>query len=126
MQRGSDLIESMAIAGAIACLAHCVALPILMALLPTIAAIVPVPETVHLAALIFAAPTTLFSLVMGYRRHDEEVPLMLGVSGLLLLGIGVLHFPETKLEVVFTVAGSLALAAAHVANWRERRTAFAA
>jgi len=125
MPRGSDLIESMAIAGAAACLAHCIALPVLMAALPALAAVVPVPTTVHIAALLFAAPTTLLALLWGYRTHNAPLPLLIGLTGLALLAVGVLRYGETSLELPFTVVGSLILAGAHIANWRHRRAAHA-
>ena len=123
MARSSDIVESMAIAGAVACLAHCIALPVVVALLPALASVVPVPTTLHLALLLFAVPTTLLALVVGYRWHRWPVPSLLGAGGLVLLGVGVLRFGETPAEVPLTVLGSLAIAAAHLANWRYRRLA---
>jgi hypothetical protein len=122
MSRRSDLIESMAIAGAVACLAHCLALPLLIAALPALASVVPIPTSVHLAALAFAVPTTLLALGAGYRHHGTTTPLLIGGVGLALLAIGVLRYGETMLELPLTVAGSLAIAGAHLLNWRHRRT----
>lgn len=121
MARTSDLIESMAIAGAAACLAHCLALPLVIAALPALANIVPIPTEFHLALLVFAVPTTLFALVIGYRHHGTWQPLLIGLFGLALLAIGVLRFGETPAEVPLTILGSLTIAGAHIANWRHRR-----
>ncbi len=121
MQRRSDLVESMAIVGAFACLAHCLALPLLIALLPTLSAVMPLPTTFHLLVLGFAVPTTAAALYLGYRHHGWPAPLLGGVTGLALLAIGVLAYGETPLEVPITVLGSLAIAGAHIANWRYRR-----
>jgi len=81
----------------------------------------PVPTTVHIAALLFAAPTTLLALIIGYRHHGTGGPLLIGVTGLALLAVGVLHFGDTPSEVPLTIAGSLGIAAAHLINWRHRR-----
>lgn len=125
MARTSDLVESMAIFGALACLAHCIALPLLIALLPALTAVTPLPTTFHIVALLFAVPTTALALYMGYRRHREPVPLLGGLLGLALLAIGVLVFGEGPYEVPVTILGSIGIVTAHVANWRYRRMAHA-
>ena len=122
MTRRSDFIESLAIASAVVCLAHCLALPLLIALLPALSAMIPVPTTVHIAILAFAVPTTAGALYIGYRGHGLPGPLLVGFVGLICLAIGVLRYGETSLEVPVTVLGSLAIAGAHIANWRYRRT----
>jgi hypothetical protein len=123
MAQRSDLVESMAIAGAVACLAHCIAVPMLVAFLPALAMVMPVPATFHLLALGFAVPTTAFALYLGYRRHGWPSPLIGGFVGLALLAVGVLAFGEGPLEVPVTVLGSLAIVGAHATNWRYRRMA---
>lgn len=121
MARTSDLVETMAIAAATACLAHCVALPLVIAALPVLATVVPVPTSFHIAALIFAVPTTLFALGIGYRHHRRALPVLAGLAGLALLGIAVLVYERTPGEAPVTIAGSLLIAGAHLSNWRLRR-----
>lgn len=121
MTRSSDIIESMAIAGAVACLAHCLALPLAMAALPALTSVVPVPAAFHLAALVFAVPTTCLALWAGHRHHGRHMPTWLGASGVALLALGVLAYGETPAEAPLTIIGSLAIAGAHVLNWRLRR-----
>jgi multisubunit Na+/H+ antiporter MnhB subunit len=62
---------------------------VLIAVLPTLASVIPIPTAFHVAALIFAVPTTLFALVIGWRRHRHPFPLIAGVVGLALLMIAV-------------------------------------
>ena len=94
----------------------------MIAALPALSAVVPIPTEFHMVALLFAVPTTLFALSLGYRHHGMLQPLLAGLLGLSLLSVGVLAYGETPAEVPLTVAGSLALAAAHIANWRHRRS----
>jgi hypothetical protein len=121
MTRRSDIVESMAMAGTFACLAHCLALPLFVALLPALSAVMPVPTTFHILVLGFAIPTTATALYLGYRHHGRPAPLLGGLAGLVLLAIGVQVFGEGPLEAPVTVLGSLAIAGAHIANWRSRR-----
>ncbi len=115
-----DLLDKAALVGSCACLAHCLALPLLIAALPALSSVLTLPESVHLWVLAFAAPAAALALVAGHARHRALGPLLVGVVGLSLLAAGALLLEEGRMETVVTVAGSLALASAHVANWRLR------
>ena len=120
MRRLQDIVEGLAVGAALACLAHCIALPVIIAILPALATVMPIPETFHILALAFAAPATGGALYVGYRRHRLAAPLLMGGGGIALLSLGVLRWGETPLETPVTILGSLFIAAAHVANWRLR------
>ena len=115
------MVEGLAVGAALACLAHCIALPVILAILPAFATMVPIPATFHILALAFAIPSTGGALYIGYRRHRLAAPLLIGGAGLALLALGVLRWGETPLEAPVTILGSLFIAAAHVVNWRLRR-----
>lgn len=121
MARKDDLIEGIAVGATIACLIHCLALPLLFALVPVISAVLPIPAHFHAVALGLAIPATGGALFAGYRRHRLAAPLIAGTSGLVLLTLGATYWEATPFETPVTVIGSLGIAAAHLANWRYRR-----
>jgi hypothetical protein len=121
MRRVQDIIEGLAVGATLACLVHCIALPVILAALPALSSIVPIPATFHILALAFAVPATGGALYVGYRHHRLAAPLLVGGAGLVLLALGVLHWGETPLETPVTILGSLLIAGAHIANWRLRR-----
>lgn len=121
MRAKADVIEGIAIGATIACLIHCLALPLMIAALPVLSSLLPIPEHFHLIALGLAIPATAGALLAGYRRHRLAAPLIAGTAGLTLLALGALHWGETPFETPVTVIGSIAIAAAHLANWRFRR-----
>jgi hypothetical protein len=121
MARKDDLIEGIAVGATIACLVHCLALPLLFAIVPVVSAVLPIPEHFHMIALALAIPATGGALFAGYRRHRLAAPLLAGTAGLVLLTLGATHWEATPFETPVTVLGSLAIAAAHLANWRYRR-----
>ena len=121
MRSKADLIEGIAVGATIACLAHCLALPLLFALVPVLSSVLPVPEHFHIIALALAIPATAGALFAGYRRHRLAGPLIAGTIGLSLLALAAIHWGETPLEMPITVLGSIAIAIAHLANWRFRR-----
>lgn len=103
----------------IGCLVHCLALPLVIALLPATASWLDVPESFHLWALLTALPISLYMLLTSYRRHKDYVPLLLGTNGLTLMACG-LVMPNAAMETAVTSIGSLLLASAHLVNWRLR------
>lgn len=109
-----------ALAGSLslACLIHCLALPIAVAAVPALAGWLDVPESLHLILFALALPVSGLALWRGHARHARAYPAWAGAAGLMLMAAGlVIH----ELETPLTVAGALALAAAHLANWLARR-----
>lgn len=123
MARKDDLIEGIAVGATLACMVHCLALPLLIAAVPVLSETLPIPTHFHLIALLLAIPATAGALFAGYRRHRLAMPLIAGMTGLLLLTLGATLWGETPLETPITVGGSVFIAAAHLANWRFRRAA---
>ncbi|MEG3179697.1 MerC domain-containing protein [Sphingomonas sp. LT1P40] len=113
--------DGFAVGASALCLVHCLGLPLLIAALPAMAGRVDPGEGFHLAVLLFAIPTSTFALVEGWRRHRGVAPLFVGGAGLVLMAAGLAFGNWAVVEMAVTVAGSLLLAGAHVANWRGRR-----
>lgn len=98
------------------CLVHCLALPVLAALLPAFGAWTHA-EWVHVVIVLFAAPIAAFALARPAHGQRPAPALMaLGGVGVALLALGA--FGPRAVETSVTVAGSLCLAAAHLWNWR--------
>lgn len=118
--KGVDWVERLAIGASAACLAHCLALPLLLAALPALSRLLAVPESFHVWVLGLAIPAALFALLQGRSRHGDGRPLTQGLTGLALMALGAFAVGESWAETPVTVAGSLLLAGAHWRNWRRR------
>lgn len=112
------LFDTLAIAASALCLVHCLALPVMLVLLPTLAAMLVVPEAFHVGALAFAIPTSAVALIVGYRRHRSLRPGWLALPALLLLGISALAVESAMAETLLSVAGAVLLSVAHLVNGR--------
>ena len=123
ISKHADWVERAALSASALCLVHCLALPFVLAALPTLASMVALPVDLHVAILVFAVPSSLVALIIGQRGHRAAMPLVTGSAGLGLLTLGALVFGSTGWETPLTVTGSLTLAAAHLANWRLRHAA---
>lgn len=107
------------------CLIHCLALPLILLLAPALSRWIALPEGVHAAILLLALPAATIAMRDGWRRHRRLAPAVLAVAGLSLLALG-LSAHEGWIAVanpaaadrLLTSVGALALAAAHLVNWR--------
>lgn len=98
---------------------HCLALPLVLAMFPVLSGTLVAGEGFHLLVLALAVPTSGFGLWASRLPGGSNGPLVAGAAGLMLLALALLAGEAA--ERVMTLAGSLLLAGAHVANWRARR-----
>lgn len=110
--------DAAAIALSMLCLVHCLALPIAISLLPAATHLLDVPEEVHAILFLVAAPISAYAISAGYRRHGFLLPMLIAAAALGLIGLGAFGGLSVLLETGVSVAGSLLLVAAHVANLR--------
>ena len=98
------------------CLVHCLALPVLAVLLPALGAWTHA-EWMHVVFVLIAAPLSGRALLRPMHGRQAPAPLIfMGAVGILLLSVGA--FGPGAADIPATVAGSLALVAAHLWNWR--------
>ena len=135
-----NITDKFSICLSMCCILHCLALPVLIVLLPSISSLWINDEIVHVYLVLLAIPISLFAMVKSLKVHNNYKCISLAVLGLLLLiaaifmhdigsffgehghseehghdqhdGVGVL------LEKLFTVLGALVLVSAHVLNLR--------
>lgn len=100
------------------CLAHCLALPLLSAFLPSLAQAAEA-EWIHIVIVALAAPIAARALLhAGGSLSPSPAIVAVGLGGLSLLALGA--FGPHATEQWANLAGGVALASAHIANWRRR------
>ncbi|MEW5708048.1 MAG: MerC domain-containing protein [Pseudomonadota bacterium] len=101
------------------CLFHCLATPLVMALMPVAGSELWTGEWVHRALGGVLVLLAAGAFVPGFLRHRRHFVPALGTSGLAVVlfaaWIGEASLGETG-EILVTVAGSAMLMAAHLAN----------
>ena len=108
-------------AASLLCAIHCAALPVLLALLPSLGIGIWLGEGFEQAFVVFATLLGLFTVIWGYRRHRAVRALWLLLPGLAVLWIGVLYAPLHHALVPHAVAmtlGGTLVGLAHLANLR--------
>ena len=116
-----SLTDRAAIGLSFLCTLHCLATPILIATLPSLAALSLDSEAFHLWMLVAVLPISLFALVLGCRKHKNYQVLGLGFAGLAVM-VAAVVFGHDYLgemgEKTMTVTGAGLVALGHFLNQR--------
>ncbi len=115
--KSTDWLDGAAIGLSGLCLLHCLALPFFVGVLPML---MPFAEShLHAQMLYFAVPLSIIAVGIGYARHRSPMVVVAAAAGLALLiaGATVAHGSlGIVADRLFTVTGSVVLAAAHLWN----------
>jgi hypothetical protein len=112
-----NVTDKMAITLSIACAIHCLALPLLLLLLPSFMVLQLNNEAFHTWMVIIVLPTSVYALFMGCKQHKRYRLLFIGFLGLILLVLAVWVSNEFW-EKALTLVGSTVIAGGHYWNYR--------
>ncbi len=113
--------DKAAISLSLLCTIHCLVLPIVVVLVPSVGALPLADEAFHLWMLIAVMPISAFALMMGCRKHKRYHLLLIGGLGLFTLGMAAFWAHDSlgeTWEKTLTVAGALIIVLGHVWNYR--------
>lgn len=121
MKTLTQTLDKSAITLSTLCIVHCLALPVLMVLLPSLAVLPLQQEVFHIAMVVCVMPTSIYALTMGCKKHKSTSTVYIGALGLCAL-IAAVILGESNLseigEKLLTTAGALIIAFAHVRNYK--------
>jgi hypothetical protein len=112
-----NITDKMAITLSIACAIHCLAMPLLLLLLPSFVVLQLNNEAYHTAMVLIVLPTSVFALFMGCKQHKRYRLLFIGFVGLILLVLAI-SLGNEFWEKVLTLMGSAVIAGGHYWNYR--------
>jgi len=114
-------LDAAAIVLSSVCMLHCLALPIVLTILPIANVSLVEEATFHLLMMTLILPISLIALTIGCRQHKDRLTLVLGTVGLVVLTatavFGHVWFGFLG-ERIVTSLGGLILASAHIQNFR--------
>ncbi len=115
------MLDAVAVFLSGVCLLHCLALPVLLTLLPIFNVTLLSEKAFHLIMMLVILPISLIALTIGCRQHRDRLTVILGGIGLSVLTITALFghnlFGLTGERLVTSVGGVI-LALAHIQNYR--------
>ena len=121
MKTEQAITDKMAIGLSIACAIHCLFLPVVILMLPSIAALNLDNEAFHLWMVIAVIPCSIYALSLGCKQHSRYQFMSWGFAGLamlvLALALGEARIGESG-EKILTVLGAGCVAVAHWLNFR--------
>ena len=112
--------DKMAMSLSLLCALHCLVSPLIIMMLPTLAALQFDGEAFHLWMVLAVIPTSVYALTMGCKQHKRYRLLIMGLVGLLFLLSAVLAGEAVIgefLEKILTVTGAAIIALGHYRNY---------
>ena len=126
MTEVTSVLDRSAIGLSFLCVLHCLAVPLPLMLVPSLAALPIADERVHLLLVLLVLPTSTVALTLGCRQHGLKHILAWGLTGIAILvlaaGLGEEFLGEYG-EKILTVVGSVLVAVGHILNFKCCRTA---
>ncbi|WP_041522212.1 MerC domain-containing protein [Gilvimarinus agarilyticus] len=121
MKAAQAITDKLALSLSLACAIHCLAVPLLLALLPSLAALQLDHEIFHAWMLVAVIPSSIFALTLGCKQHRRLGVLILGGIGLTFLTLAVV-LGEARIgesgEKALTLVGAAFVALGHLINYR--------
>ena len=121
MKNFQILTDKAAIGLSLACTIHCLASPLIIALLPSFVALQLNDEAFHMWMVFAVVPMSVYALTMGCRQHRRYHLLTLGLLGISCLILAIV-LSEALLgetgEKLLTSLGAGAIAYGHYRNYR--------
>jgi hypothetical protein len=111
--------DSLGTAASLLCMVHCVLTPVVLALSPALAALLPGDTKTHRVLLCLIVSLGLLAFVSGYRRHRRNLvlfPMFTGMALVACSAFGDACFRSPLAATVITLAGSALLILAHGLN----------
>lgn len=107
------------------CVVHCLVLPVVLIILPTLSSLAYFSdERFHVWMLFGVIPISVFALAFGYLHHKSYRVVAVASMGIMILLLATL-FGHDALghtgEIIASVIGSLFIAFAHIQNLRQRQ-----
>ena len=113
--------DKFAIGLSLLCTLHCLALPLLILLLPTVSTVLLADEGFHFYMVMMVLPISSFALWFGFKQHGTAKILLQGIMGLIILSITVLlgheHLGEIT-EKLLTLISSGFICYSHYLNYK--------
>ena len=121
-----SLLDRSAIGLSFLCVLHCLAVPLTLILMPSLAALPIADERVHLLLVLLVLPTSTVALTLGCRQHGLKHILAWGLTGIAILVLAAVlgeGFLGEYGEKILTVVGSVLVAVGHILNFKCCRNA---
>lgn len=116
----SRYLDRLAISLSAICIVHCLAVPLVIAVLPLAVLGLGGGSHFHAVMLWLVVPISTAGLIMGYREHGRWAIVVTGFIGMAVVSVAALWGHDEwpiSIEVLVSLVGSALLAGAHWVNF---------
>ena len=116
----SRLLDRIAISLSAICIVHCLAVPLVIAVLPIAVLGFGGDSHFHEAILWLVVPVSVVGLIMGFREHHRAQIAVTGILGMAVIAYASIYGHgqwALSIEILVSLLGSSLLAGAHWANF---------
>lgn len=121
MTKSQLLFDKIAVSLSFLCALHCLVLPFVLVVLPSIAALNLHGEEFHLWMVLAVIPISIYALTLGCKQHKRNHLFAIGAIGLALL-LAAVFLGHALLgeygEKILTLLGASLIAFGHIKNYR--------
>jgi len=119
LKKINNIGDKISICLSVCCILHCIALPIIILIIPSFASFWINDEKIHLYLVLLAIPISLFTMIKSFKLHTSYKCMSLAGVGLLLLISAIyMHDLGEMFEKSFTILGATILCMGHFLNIR--------
>jgi hypothetical protein len=120
-----NMADRSAIVLSMLCVVHCLLLPVILIMLPTVTSLAFLgDERFHLWLLFAVIPISGFAVILGYFHHQSWFVIIIASTGMAILVLVALLGHEVfgeQGEIMASVLGSVFVAYGHIKNFRYRK-----
>lgn len=112
--------DKFAIGLSAACAVHCLALPLIATILPSVLTLPFADESFHFWMVVLVIPSSAYALTLGCKKHKHYRIAILGLMGLVMMVLAIAlgeRINESQ-EKLLTLLGASFIAAGHFFNYR--------
>lgn len=121
MKNLQAIADKLAVSLSMLCAIHCLAMPLAIVMIPTLAGLPIAGEGFHLWMVFAVLPISIYALTKGCKKHSNYQVLSIGGLGLVVLIATAIFghdFLGETAEKALTVLGASIIAVGHVWNYR--------
>lgn len=115
-------VDRCGIVAAGVCLLHCAVFPLVVYTAPTLSALVPDSEWLHMPLVLMASIVGAVALSSGFAHHRRTIPVSLGLIGIMVLLASLAESVVGELSEPLASSGAVFMASAHFINLRTLRS----
>ena len=115
--------DKLAICLSVSCIIHCIGLPILILLIPSLSSLWVNDELTHVLIVIVELPTSIYASLKVFGKNKNfrcfecyRCVLLMSIGFILLFSAFLLHDFGEFVEKMVTIIGATVLASAHIYN----------